>query len=238
MMADSDPSESIAGLLKTLPELEQAFEAVLSRPSWTETVDQMNPLDRAKLDILMAYAINDLVWMYLKVKGVDPASHDVSTELDRIKTYYGKIRAAEEPKAQPSRKIDVPAANRFISSAIPKSQKEHHASTSAQAMAQSQAKRAVEEAESIERTGMDRRFRFVAETGQRLENDEDGEDEEPGGDDDEEMESDEGNHPQHIVFDDDGEPVSQHSGDQQDTNTATDEEPKPKRRRKRAEDFA
>ena len=35
--------------------------------------------------------------MYLKTVGVDPNTHEVSAELERIKRYYGKIQAAENP---------------------------------------------------------------------------------------------------------------------------------------------
>jgi hypothetical protein len=32
------------------------------------------------------------------MKGVDPAEHEVVGELERIKKYYAKIRAVEEPE--------------------------------------------------------------------------------------------------------------------------------------------
>ena len=60
-MANSDPSGALSGLMATLPNLEEAFEPILSK-GWNEAVKDLEPLDRAKLDVLMAYAINDLVW--------------------------------------------------------------------------------------------------------------------------------------------------------------------------------
>jgi exosome complex protein LRP1 len=87
-------------------------------------------MDRAKMDILVSYAINDLIWgklmissdmrnradgsVYLKMKGVDPATHEVSAELvcapfsiqkaadekERIRTYYGKVKRVEEPESR------------------------------------------------------------------------------------------------------------------------------------------
>lgn len=32
------------------------------------------------------------------MKGVDPASHEVSPELERVRTYYTKLRAIENPE--------------------------------------------------------------------------------------------------------------------------------------------
>jgi len=55
--------------------------------------------------------------VYLKMKGVDPATHEVSAELvcppplqfekaadqkERIRTYYGKVKRAEEPESRTS----------------------------------------------------------------------------------------------------------------------------------------
>ena len=35
--------------------------------------------------------------VYLKLRGIDPAKHDVTVELDRIKKYYAKIKDVEDP---------------------------------------------------------------------------------------------------------------------------------------------
>ena len=55
--------------------------------------------------------------VYLKMKGVDPATHEVSAELvcpplppvsntsdqkERIRTYYGKVKRVEEPESRMS----------------------------------------------------------------------------------------------------------------------------------------
>lgn len=72
------------------------------------------------MDVMMAYSIVDLIWgesgylfglplnvwlegrltrlVYLKMKGVDPDKHEVSTELERVREYYTKIRNIEQPE--------------------------------------------------------------------------------------------------------------------------------------------
>lgn len=113
----ADPSTSTTALLEALPALEASIGA-LKEKSWSETTEALPTLDRAKMDVLLSYAINDLIWgrlpsadclsatvastdplVYLKLKGVDPATHDVSSELERIKKYYGKIKSVEEPSS-------------------------------------------------------------------------------------------------------------------------------------------
>ena len=156
--------------------------------------------------------------------------------------------------------MDVPAAARFISAAIPNSQRRPQAgdgdvaedgpSTSAQALARHQARAAVEEREAIERMGMDRRFRFVAEQTEYYSSEgseEDVQDDDGDGNEGDTDEDGNGNvesagegklksrkgvakqkdEPQHIVFDDDAEPGAEHKAESHS-----------KGKRKRAEDFS
>lgn len=57
----SDPSTSTSELLKAIPALEASLGA-LKEKSWEETTDALEGLDRAKIDVLLSYAINDLIW--------------------------------------------------------------------------------------------------------------------------------------------------------------------------------
>ncbi|KAF5312408.1 hypothetical protein D9619_002651 [Psilocybe cf. subviscida] len=62
-----------------------------------------------------------LYTVYLKSKGIDPRTHPVIGELDRIRQYFDKISNAENP---PSKRVEVDkaAAGRFIKHAIAQSQ--------------------------------------------------------------------------------------------------------------------
>lgn len=57
----SDPSSSTSALLAALPALESSLGQLKAKP-WSETVESLDHLDRAKMDVLMSYAINDLIW--------------------------------------------------------------------------------------------------------------------------------------------------------------------------------
>lgn len=45
--------------------------------------------------------------MYLKTRGIDPATHPVTDELERVKSYYAKIRAIEFPEKE--KRMSLPA---------------------------------------------------------------------------------------------------------------------------------
>ena len=46
-----------------------------------------------------------LTVVYLRMKGIDPATHEVSPELDRIRTYYSKINILDAPESRTSSRI-------------------------------------------------------------------------------------------------------------------------------------
>lgn len=79
--------------------------------------EKMNPVESAKLDLVVAYSINSMFWMYLTTQGVNPREHPVKFELDRIKKYMGKVKDATE-KREASLRINKEAAQRFVKSAL------------------------------------------------------------------------------------------------------------------------
>ncbi len=66
------------------------------------------------MQVSAAYVLMDLVWILLKTKGVDPTNHPVMQELERVKSYFGKIkRVQENEKEEPGKggnKVDRSAA--------------------------------------------------------------------------------------------------------------------------------
>lgn len=66
----------------------------------------------------------DLVWILLKTKGVDTTNHPVMQELERVKSYFGKIKKVQENEKEPSsseqkgQRVDKSAAGRFIRAAL------------------------------------------------------------------------------------------------------------------------
>lgn len=126
-MADTDPSQTLSELSSSLSRLESSLEPLLAIPLDQLVHDaELDPLAQARLQVLASYVVHDLVWVYLKTAGVEPAAHPVMEEIERLKGYFGKLKAAQSgttpaSEAKPSRprmQLDKAAANRFISAAI------------------------------------------------------------------------------------------------------------------------
>ncbi|KAL5387993.1 hypothetical protein PMIN06_012362 [Paraphaeosphaeria minitans] len=102
----------------TIDDLEEALAPILASPLSTLT-STLPTLDKAKLHILTAYTLESLLFSALQASGADAKSHRIFPELARLKTYFGKVTAAEaagegKGAAGPSTKLDKDAAARFI----------------------------------------------------------------------------------------------------------------------------
>ncbi|KAF8273035.1 hypothetical protein EI94DRAFT_1564974, partial [Lactarius quietus] len=100
----------------SLDELETGLDALLSQ-SLPEHILGLDTIQQAKLQVVIPYLVYDLVFVYLKTKGLDPKTHPVVTELERVRQYFDKIKDAEDP-AKRQFAIDRAAATRFIKHAI------------------------------------------------------------------------------------------------------------------------
>ncbi|KAK7188627.1 Sas10/Utp3/C1D family protein [Paraphaeosphaeria sporulosa] len=120
--ATMDPETNLPDLTDdfetTIDDLEAALAPVLASPLPTLT-STLPTLDKAKLHILTAYTLESLLFSALQASGADAKAHRIFPELARLKTYFGKVTAAEaagEGKGVqgPSTKLDKDAAARFI----------------------------------------------------------------------------------------------------------------------------
>lgn len=103
----------------------EALNAALQANSSTKDAaeDELHGrLDAARMQVSVAYVLMDLVWILLKTKGVDATNHPVMQELERVKSYFGKIKSVQEKEKEPSAdkgmKVDRSAAGRFIRAAL------------------------------------------------------------------------------------------------------------------------
>lgn len=96
----------------TIDDLSSTLTPLLSPlPS---TLSTLPLLEKAKLHILLAYAIESLLFSSLQVSGSDAKSHAIYAELSRLRAYFAKVKNAEEVAAGPRTKLDVEAAARFV----------------------------------------------------------------------------------------------------------------------------
>lgn len=112
-----DPPTDLPELLEdytaNIDDLTSALTPLLKAPLRT-TTSTLPLLDKAKLNILTAYAIESLLFNTLQASGADAKSHAVFPELARLKTYFAKVNQAEGAAEQPKAKLDKDAAARFI----------------------------------------------------------------------------------------------------------------------------
>lgn len=105
----------LAAFDSSLTTVEERFQPLLDTPL-NELNATLSTLDKAKLDLVAAYSINSLFWMYLNVCGVNPKDHGIKQELDRIRGYMNRLKEIQEKEKAPS--LNVDASKRFVKSAL------------------------------------------------------------------------------------------------------------------------
>lgn len=113
----SEPLQTLDSLSSSLDEIEALLEPLFER-SLVQIGEDLDPLQKAKLQVLLSYVTQDLVLsasdllnlrapreiplllVYLKTKGLDPSKHPVNEELRRVKSYFDKIKETENPAAR------------------------------------------------------------------------------------------------------------------------------------------
>lgn len=118
---DEDIGHLLSTLNSQLDILETSLRPLLNPPP---TQNQNLPLlDTAKQHVLQVYSLYTLIFSTLKLSQVDAQSHPVYKEIARVKTYFAKIKAAEEAGAgsqtlPPRARLDRDAARRFVGHGI------------------------------------------------------------------------------------------------------------------------
>ncbi|CAG7958364.1 unnamed protein product [Penicillium salamii] len=94
-------------------DLEEVLQPVLAS-GLLKSSNKLPVMDKAKLHVLITYALESLIYSYLRLHGVDAKQHSVFREITRVRQYFDKIKALEtEPEERPMT-LDKGAASRFI----------------------------------------------------------------------------------------------------------------------------
>ncbi|KAJ0422122.1 Sas10/Utp3/C1D family-domain-containing protein [Aspergillus carlsbadensis] len=94
-------------------QLEEVLAPIL-RSTVVETSKKLPVLDKAKFHVMITYALESLIFSYLRLHGVNAKEHPVFRELTRVKQYFEKIKTLETPPEQRTMVLDKQAAGRFI----------------------------------------------------------------------------------------------------------------------------
>ncbi|TKC36229.1 hypothetical protein EI555_005157, partial [Monodon monoceros] len=84
--------------------------------SRNELLQKLDPLEQAKVDLVSAYTLNSMFWVYLATQGVNPKEHPVKQELERIRVYMNRVKEITDKKK--AGKLDRAAASRFVKNAL------------------------------------------------------------------------------------------------------------------------
>ncbi|XP_018422445.1 PREDICTED: nuclear nucleic acid-binding protein C1D [Nanorana parkeri] len=84
--------------------------------SRSELLQKLDPVEQAKLDLVSAYTLNSLFWVYLVTQGINPKEHPVKDELERIRSYMNRVKEITDRKK--AARLDKGAAQRFIKHAL------------------------------------------------------------------------------------------------------------------------
>lgn len=112
--------EAFSAVDQTLTAVEEHLK-VIADGSVEEFLQDLTPIDKAKVQVSLAYSINALLYVYLKTQGVsakDIRQTHVKQELDRVKAFVKKIKDTEELARGPTLKLDKEASKRFVNNAL------------------------------------------------------------------------------------------------------------------------
>ncbi|KAH6648695.1 Sas10/Utp3/C1D family-domain-containing protein [Truncatella angustata] len=95
-----------------IDDLEDALEPLLA--SLPEVASKLPLLDKSKLYVLVAYALESMIFSSLRLNGVNAKEHPIFKELTRVRQYFEKIKNIENPPPKPDQSLNKEAAIRFI----------------------------------------------------------------------------------------------------------------------------
>ncbi|XP_054456455.1 nuclear nucleic acid-binding protein C1D [Anoplopoma fimbria] len=107
--------EQLTGFHSSVSDINTMLEKMMSMPR-NDQLQNLDALDQAKLDLMSAYTLNSLFWMYLVTKGVNPREHGIKQELERIRTHMNKVKEITDRKK--AARLDKGAAARFMRNAL------------------------------------------------------------------------------------------------------------------------
>lgn len=112
-MTTAEVRDLVEELVESIDGLEEAL-APLLKASLASISSRIPLLDKAKFYTLATYAIESILFSYLRINGVNAKEHAVFKELTRVKEYFAKIKTTETGPTPRTMTLDKAAAARFI----------------------------------------------------------------------------------------------------------------------------
>lgn len=116
---DLENDKHIQEKLTNLHNSVEKIEIMLEKLRTADIYEQLSQKQKVDYDLFIAYTLNTLYWLYLRIKNEDPNKNDVKNQLNRVKEYMLKAKQAHERNTiRP--KLDQAVAGRFIRHGISK----------------------------------------------------------------------------------------------------------------------
>ncbi|KAK6008567.1 hypothetical protein QM012_000470 [Aureobasidium pullulans] len=156
---DTDLRPLVDSLATNIDNVEETL-APLINTALSASTSKLPLLDKAKLYTLVTYAIESLLFSYLRLNGLDAKTHPVFAELNRVKQYFEKIKLAETSHVKRNATLDKAAAGRFIKHGLAGNDEYDRKRAEQQEKEKSGAKRKFED--MTERVGSHSRFEAMS----------------------------------------------------------------------------
>jgi len=112
----ADPLDLLNDLDDSLATLTTTLAPLLTTPL-SDLATTLTVADKARLHVLATYALDSLLFSYLRLQGTDTKGHAIMTELTRVHQYFAKIKGAEPAPERPMA-LNTSAAERFIKAGL------------------------------------------------------------------------------------------------------------------------
>ncbi|XP_063538274.1 nuclear nucleic acid-binding protein C1D-like [Cydia strobilella] len=110
---DKDFVNNCEDLKQNLIEVQEVLDQLLPLK---EHYDKLTLPAQIELDLFLAFTLNSLHWIHLRIQGVDPTKHPIRDELQRIKATMVKWQEIKDRDKRPT--VDIEAAKRFVRSGL------------------------------------------------------------------------------------------------------------------------
>ncbi|XP_061717638.1 nuclear nucleic acid-binding protein C1D-like [Cydia pomonella] len=110
---DKDFVNNCEDLKQNLIEVQGVLDQLLPLK---EHYDKLTLPAQIELDLFLAFTLNSLHWIHLRIQGVDPTKHPIRDELQRIKATMVKWQEIKDRDKRPT--VDIEAAKRFVRSGL------------------------------------------------------------------------------------------------------------------------
>ncbi|KAL8681488.1 MAG: hypothetical protein Q9186_002374 [Xanthomendoza sp. 1 TL-2023] len=130
-MDTTDLTNLLENLDDDIDELEESL-APLIKHALVESASTLPLLDKAQLYILVTYAIESILFSYLRLNGVDAKEHVIFGELARVRQYFEKVDHVEKlGSKRDNLSLNKAATERIIKHAL-SGNKQHHSKVNEQ----------------------------------------------------------------------------------------------------------